>query len=930
MPEILDIVHNLTINSNANEEFSKALVVISNTTRALEVQTNRLKQLEEMYRRTTGEDTDRRVRVIRLISEQTSRIEQQSNSVMRQVTANKQLAQVIQLQINLMNQVAERQRRIGSGSTNTSGGGAFNADNARRYNDELRETERITNRMRGGGGLGNVGQGILSGLGLGAGLGVVSLVSMAVSKIKDLVAESSRLAAEADGVERAFNNINSPDLLENLRKATRGTVSDLELMKQAVNFQNFGLPVERLGQALEFARNRAAETGQSVDYLVNSVVTGIARKSPLILDNLGINTKRVGDEFKKTGDFAQAAFNIIVEETGKADTALTSFAQQQARLNAQLENQQVAFGREINKIYGQLQAEFLDLTEAGIVTYLTTNYNRNKKLYDAAIDEQENYQKRQQFLQEKGNETYLKYFDVYNKQFAQADLAGRDVIRSQAEKLYNDLLVGAKKFGPMYVAVLQNAYGIATKGFAQTPKDLNKITVADINRLSLEELTSLQDQIKNDRNPLNSSDKAQIARYNELEKAIKRNIDAINGVEKPTKRVTDNTKELNEELIKAKNNFKDVKDELEAYGAELDKQAKNIRAAENAFIEAQQDSFTKDLLAPSLPDAQANNLLSQLEKQQRDVLPKTRAQQQQAEIKAAIDTARQRVNIEKAKYKEIQKEGDKYDISEQKKRLKQAKLLLKEAMQPIREEREAAMQSLYGQATQLLQIQQSFYDSEARLLDLQYQRQSDRVTVAVELAKQGNAQILADETARLDAIQRKREENAAKQQRLNAILLASQQALSVAEAIGAVVSAAAKGDPYTIALRIGAAVAALVGGVAAIKGAFAFKDGEVDIKGAGTTTSDSIPARISRGESVINAKATAKYKPILQEINAMRYTPDTVTAAIPLSNKEVVSGIATLTEAVKRKNMKIVQRMDKNGIAMVITEYNKKQTLRRK
>lgn len=46
-----------------------------------------------------------------------------------------------------------------------------------------------------------------------------------------------------------------------------------------------------------------------------------------------------------------------------------------------------------------------------------------------------------------------------------------------------------------------------------------------------------------------------------------------------------------------------------------------------------------------------------------------------------------------------------------------------------------------------------------------------------------------------------------------------------------------------------------------------FKKGEVAIDGPGTGTSDSIPAMISRGESVINADATSKSQNLLQAIN---------------------------------------------------------------
>jgi hypothetical protein len=50
-----------------------------------------------------------------------------------------------------------------------------------------------------------------------------------------------------------------------------------------------------------------------------------------------------------------------------------------------------------------------------------------------------------------------------------------------------------------------------------------------------------------------------------------------------------------------------------------------------------------------------------------------------------------------------------------------------------------------------------------------------------------------------------------------------------------------------------------------------FKHGKVDIQGPGTTTSDSIPSMISKGESVINADATTKWKEALEAINTNKF-----------------------------------------------------------
>jgi hypothetical protein len=50
-----------------------------------------------------------------------------------------------------------------------------------------------------------------------------------------------------------------------------------------------------------------------------------------------------------------------------------------------------------------------------------------------------------------------------------------------------------------------------------------------------------------------------------------------------------------------------------------------------------------------------------------------------------------------------------------------------------------------------------------------------------------------------------------------------------------------------------------------------FKDGVIDLQGQGTGTSDSINARLSRGESVMTAKETSQYKPLFQSIREGKF-----------------------------------------------------------
>jgi ribosomal protein L29 len=159
--------------------------------------------------------------------------------------------------------------------------------------------------------------------------------------------EAIKLAATMEGVENAFNRLGQPGLLDELRKATKGTVSDLELMQNAVKANNFQIPLDKLGKMFQFAAMRARETGESVDYLVESITLGIARKSIPILDNLGISSIQIQEEFKKTGDFAQAVGNIIDESMGSAGETVETTAEKMERMSASFKNFQVDIGERL-------------------------------------------------------------------------------------------------------------------------------------------------------------------------------------------------------------------------------------------------------------------------------------------------------------------------------------------------------------------------------------------------------------------------------------------------------------------------------------------------------------------------------------------------------------------------------------------------------
>jgi len=168
-------------------------------------------------------------------------------------------------------------------------------------------------------------------------LGGILAATFATERILQLGMEMVQLAAKAEGVKNAFKKLNDSALLRNLNKATRNTVSDLQLMQVSVKAKNFKIPLEELSTLLEFAQKRASETGESVDYLVDSIINGIGRKSALVLDNLGISMTELQQEVAKVGDFATATGNIVRRELeSMGDVALTTadkIAQAQKRLD---------------------------------------------------------------------------------------------------------------------------------------------------------------------------------------------------------------------------------------------------------------------------------------------------------------------------------------------------------------------------------------------------------------------------------------------------------------------------------------------------------------------------------------------------------------------------------------------------------------------
>jgi hypothetical protein len=176
-------------------------------------------------------------------------------------------------------------------------------------------------------------------------------------ELANAVLEMARLSGNVEGVERAFNRAfpNSVQTLNELRTATKGAVTDFELMQRTLQATNLGVSVEKLPVLFEFAAARAQQTGESVDYLVDSIVRGIGRKSILVLDNLGLSATRLREQFNgaalaslSVAEATEGVAAIAKVELDKMGGYVETAATQVSQLEANWENLRKTFAKKID------------------------------------------------------------------------------------------------------------------------------------------------------------------------------------------------------------------------------------------------------------------------------------------------------------------------------------------------------------------------------------------------------------------------------------------------------------------------------------------------------------------------------------------------------------------------------------------------------
>lgn len=198
-------------------------------------------------------------------------------------------------------------------------------------------------------------------------------------------------------------------------------------------------------------------------------------------------------------------------------------------------------------------------------------------------------------------------------------------------------------------------------------------------------------------------------------------------------------------------------------------------------------------------------------------------------------------------------------------RINEAKLHGEEYLNIELEQLEEQLNALYqfeGESdaefkARMLEAEQAYVDKKQELADKEF---------AIEKAKvQGISGLMGSISQLLEATAG----DNVKRIRAAKIAALAEVALNQGVAIAEAVKAATPGDPYTTAIRIASAVASTITAMAtsikSINSVKLARGGHVS--GPGTSTSDSVPAMLSNGEFVVNARATSMFPELLETIN---------------------------------------------------------------
>jgi len=662
----------------------------------------------------------------------------------------------------------------------------------------------------------------------------IALTAGLIAETTRAVIEMAKLKGTVDGVTRAFNTLpNATLLMADLKAKTHGTLDELTLMQKAVQAKNFKIPLEQLGTLLEFAAIKAQQTGLDINYLVNSLITGLGRNSIRLLDNLQISVTELRSKTKELGSTQAAVFFLVNKQMQEMGGFIETDAVKVDQLSASWKNFKINLAErlETGGIIGFFDKVVtgLGLLLGGSVRFETAQKNAIKAVTEF----------------KKANDLLLDS----DKKIQAVELELDKLSRRRLEdggKL-KELQVTIDKGSSFLGGKDENKQIQLAKDQADAISKRNDVTAASIILLEAYE-KSLRIKAKTDDDELGI-----IEQYNEKVKKANEEIEQS----------TDVTGKFQREKIKEREEFERIiavyslsSAELDKYVESMDKgkvSSKSLREEIAKQIDAINESLAKTLKPPTKGGGPAGGFIGPLGPAD---TTKEGANSSTAMLNTWYNNYATFWDKLKLGFDDLNshiRKGTVATVEEQQRAMEQA----------VKHLVNAVKQSVGELAANSLQAEVKSYDERIAASEAYYNRQ-----VGLLGDNQKAKQILEiKHNQELSKLERERSEAA---RRAALITITINTAIAVIKALATAV---------TIYDGIVEAAGAAVIGAAqyAIASSAHYAEGVIDLKGPGTETSDSIPARLSKGESVMTAQETRENMGILKAIRAKKINDNIIS-----------------------------------------------------
>lgn len=389
MSDIVDIIHRITYETNGGESLAKIEKLFQTITADIAKQTQSLERLQKALDGVT--DPSKQAKIEKAQDNRRKKIEEQGKAINDVIINDKKLQQALQSEIGILNELSKRLELLRQARNK-----ATSPSEIDKYSQQIKQVESEQRRLMSPNGsrLGGIGNSIMQGFGIGAGLAGFSAITQAVGWVKDFGVESAKAAANFNQLKVAFSTLLGSesaankllDGITNFASQTPFAVEQLvELSKQLIAFGfnadeiiptlndvgniAAGVGTDKLPQivlALGQIRSAGKLTGQDLLQLINAGFNPLQE----IAQRTGVSYGKLKDEMEKgriTFDMVKESFRAATSEGGRFYNLMqrqtNTVAGQIDRLGDSVQQLKVAFGQSLQEPLKGVVSLFSSLVE---------------------------------------------------------------------------------------------------------------------------------------------------------------------------------------------------------------------------------------------------------------------------------------------------------------------------------------------------------------------------------------------------------------------------------------------------------------------------------------------------------------------------------------------------------------------------------------